>query len=62
MGFTVFLALAIASLLVLAGMFGLIVFGVLALWLKLDDKLVATLIAAVVLFTMGRIALGFVRA
>ncbi len=53
---------ALPPLLVLAGMFGLIVFGVLALWLKLDDKLIATLIAAVVLFTMGKIGLGFIRA
>lgn len=53
---------ALPPLLVIGGMFGLIVFGVLALWLKLDDKLVATLIAAVVLFTMGKIALGFIRA
>jgi len=53
---------ALPPLLVIAGMFGLIVFGVVALWLKMDDKLIATLIAAVVLFTMGRIALGFIRA
>ena len=53
---------AMPPLLVIGGMFGLIVFGVLALWLKLDDKLVATLIAAVVLFTMGKIGLGFIRA
>lgn len=53
---------ALPPLLVIGGMFGLIVFGVVALWLKLDDKLVATLIAAVVLFTMGRIGLGFIRA
>ena len=53
---------ALPPLLVIGGMFSLIVFGVLALWLKLDDKLVATLIAAVVLFTMGKIGLGFIRA
>lgn len=52
---------ALPPLLVIGGMFGLIVFGVLALWLELDDKLIATLIAAVVLFTMGKIALGFIR-
>ncbi len=53
---------ALPPLLVIGGMFGLIVFGVVALWLKLDVKLVATLIAAVVLFTMGKIGLGFIRA
>ena len=41
------------ALLVMVGLFGLIVFGVLALWVKMDDKLVATVIAAVVLFTMA---------
>ena len=52
---------ALPPLLVIGGMFGMVIFGVLALWLKLDDKLIATLIAAVVLFTMGKIALGFIR-
>jgi hypothetical protein len=45
----------------MAGLFGIIVFGVLALWVALDDKLIATAIAAVVLFTMARIAINFVR-
>jgi hypothetical protein len=53
---------ALPYLLAMAGLFGLIVFGVLALWLTLDDKLVATLIAGVVLFTMGRIAWNICRA
>ena len=53
---------ALPALLIIGGMFGLIVFGVLALWVKLDDKLVATLIAAVVLFTMARLGLNIVRA
>ncbi len=53
---------ALPPLLVIVGMFGFVVFGVVALWLALDDKLVATLIAAVVLFTMGKIGLGFIRA
>lgn len=53
---------ALPPLLLIAGMFGMVIFGVLALWLKMDDKLIATLIAAVVLFTMGKIALGFIRA
>jgi hypothetical protein len=50
------------ALLVIVGLFGLIVFGVLALWLKLDDKFIATVIAAVVLFTMARIGWSFFRA
>ena len=53
---------ALPALLAMAGLFGLIVFGVLALWVKMDDKLVATLIAAVALFTMGRIGWSFFRA
>ena len=53
---------ALPALLTIGGLFGLIVFGVLALWVKLDDKLIATLIAAVVLFTMGRIGWSFLRA
>ena len=36
---------ALPGLLAMAGLFGLIVFGVLALWVKMDDKLVATVIA-----------------
>ena len=53
---------ALPALLAMAGLFGLIVFGVLALWVKMDDKLIATVIAAVVLFTMGRIGWSFFRA
>ena len=53
---------ALPALLAIGGLFGLIVFGVLALWVKMDDKLVATVIAAVVLFTMGRIGWSFLRA
>ena len=53
---------ALPALLAMAGLFGLIVFGVLALWVKMDDKLIATVIAAVVLFTMGRIGWSFLRA
>jgi cell division protein FtsX len=53
---------ALPFLLAMIGLFGLIVFGVLALWVKLDDKLVATLIAGVVLFTMGRIGWNVYRA
>ena len=50
---------ALPALLAMAGLFGLIVFGVLALWVKMDDKLIATVIAAVVLFTMARIGWSF---
>ena len=50
------------ALLTIGGLFGLIVFGVLALWVKMDDKLIATVIAAVVLFTMARIGWSFFRA
>jgi hypothetical protein len=46
----------------MAGLFGLIVFGILALWFKMDDKLVATLITGVVLFTMARIGWNISRA
>jgi len=53
---------ALPPILAIVGMFGLIVFGVLALWWKMDDKLIATLIAGVVLFTMARIGWGFIRA
>jgi hypothetical protein len=53
---------ALPALLVMAGLFGLVVFGVLALWVKMDDKLIATVIAAVVLFTMARIGWSFLRA
>ena len=49
-------------LLAMGGLFGLIVFGVLALWLKMDDKLIATVIAVLVLFTMARIGWSFLRA
>ncbi len=49
-------------LLGMTGLFCFIVFGALALWLGLQDKLVATLIVGVVLFTMGRIAYNFIRA
>ena len=37
-------------------------FGVLPLWLKMDDRLIATVIAAVVFFTMARIGWSFFRA
>ena len=53
---------ALPAMLVIVGLFGLVVFGVLALWLKMDDKLIATMIVAVVLFTMGRIGWSFFRA
>ncbi len=49
-------------LLAMTGLFGLIVFGVLALWFKMDDKLVATLITGIVLFTMARIGWNISRA
>ena len=53
---------ALPFLLAMTGLFGLIVFGVLALWFKMDDKLVATLITGVVLFTMARIGWNISRA
>ena len=49
-------------MLAMIGLFGLVAFGVLALWVKMDDKLIATVIAAVVLFTMARIGWSFFRA
>ena len=53
--FVLLLALTILSLIVL-------MFSVLALWVKMDDKLIAAVIAAVVLFMMGRIGWSFFRA
>ena len=53
--FVLLLALTILSLIVL-------MFGILALRVKMDDKLIATVIAAVVLFTMARIGWSFLRA
>jgi hypothetical protein len=53
---------ALPALLVMGGLFGLVIFGVLALWVKMDDKLIATAIAAVVLVTMARIGWSFLRA
>lgn len=53
---------ALPPLLAAVGLFGMIVFGVIALWIALDDKLIATLIAAPILYTMARIARDFLRA
>ena len=53
---------ALPALLVMIGLFGLVIFGVLALWLKMDDKVIATVLVAVVLFTMARIGWSFIRA
>jgi hypothetical protein len=53
---------AIPPLLALLGLYFFVVFGALALWFGLHDKLIATLIAGVVLFTMGRITYDFIRA
>jgi hypothetical protein len=53
---------ALPPLLGIVGMFGLIIFGVLALWWKMDDKLIATLIAAIALSAMARIGWSFIRA
>jgi hypothetical protein len=53
---------ALPFLLAMTGMFGLLDFGALALWFRMNDKLVATLIAGVVLFTMARIGWNISRA
>jgi hypothetical protein len=53
---------ALPFLLAMTGMFGLLDCGALALWFRMDDKLVATLIAGVVLFTMARIGWNISRA
>ncbi len=53
---------ALPALLVMIGLFGLVIFGVLALWLKMDDKVIATAIVAIVFFTMARIGWSFIRA
>ena len=53
---------ALPILLAMGGLFGLVIFGALALWVKMDDKLIATLIAGVVLFTMARIGWDIYRA
>jgi hypothetical protein len=52
---------ALPPVLAIAGLYGLVVFGALALWVAMDDKLVATIIAGVALFTMARIAYDFAR-
>jgi hypothetical protein len=49
-------------LIAMAGLLGLLVFGALALWLKLDSKWLGAAIAGVVLFTVGRIVVAFIRA
>jgi hypothetical protein len=53
---------ALPVLLAVGGLFAFIVFGAITLWLALDDKLIATLIAVPALFTMGRIARDILRA
>ena len=50
--------MALPFLLAMTGMFGLLDFGVLAVWFRMDDKLVAALIAGVVLFIIARIGVG----
>lgn len=52
---------AIPPLLAMGGLLGLVVFGALALWMKLDSKVLGTAILAIVLFTVARAVLDFVR-
>jgi hypothetical protein len=52
---------ALPPLLVIGGLCGLVLFGALALWARLDDKLIGTLILAVALFAVVRVARDFVR-
>lgn len=53
---------AIPALLAVGGLLCFVLFGAVALWLGLDDKLVGTVVMLVVLYTVGRIVVGFVRA
>jgi len=53
---------AVPALLAAGGLLCLVLFGAVALWLGLEDKLVGTLFALVVLYTVGRIVVSFVRA
>jgi hypothetical protein len=53
---------AMPGLLALAGMTELCVFGSLALFVSWEDKFIGGLIVAVVLYTLTRIWIGFVRA
>lgn len=53
---------AIPILLAAVGLLCLVLFGVVALWFGLDDKLVGTFFLLVVLYTIGRIVVSFARA
>lgn len=53
---------AAPALLGAIGLFGLILFGALALFVAISDKLVGAIILAVVLFTLARIVVNIARA
>ena len=55
-------SLALPALLTLVGLLGLLVFGSLALWVAMEDKLVGGLIALVAIFTTLRVFAGLIRA
>jgi len=52
---------AIPLLLAAGGLLGFVLFGAFALWFGIEDKVMGTLIVLVVLFTVGRIAMGIAR-
>jgi len=53
---------AIPALLALSGLLGLALFGALALWLAIEDRLVGTLILIVMVYGVIRAVIGLVRA
>lgn len=53
---------AIPPILAMGGLFCFIVFGVLTLFVALDDKVIGAIIAIPALYTMARIARDFVKA
>ncbi|MFH1086090.1 MAG: hypothetical protein V1772_10045 [Chloroflexota bacterium] len=53
---------AAGPLMAMVGVLGLVLFGSLAFYVRLDDKLVGGLIAAVCVFTVARIVLAIARA
>ena len=53
---------ALPILLAIGGLLGLLLFGSLALWLSLENRLVGGLIVAVALYAVVRTLIGFARA
>ena len=53
---------ALPAFLILGGLSGMLVFGALAVFYFMDDKLIGGVILAVILFAVVRILIGFIRA